>query len=70
MQSLCMVGHSLLKLFRIDFETLVIADPEATTGVATDSPNVGDCNTDTLSGNQSLSPFYHCHYFTQSECPG
>ena len=58
MQSLCKVGQCLLKLFRIDFETLVIADPEATTGVATDTPNVGDCNTDTLSSNQSLSPFY------------
>ena len=69
MQSLCKVGHSLLT-FRIDFETLVIADPEAQTGATTDTPNVGDCNTDTLSSNQFLSPFYHYHYFTQSECPG
>ena len=50
----------------------MIAGPEVITGtgVATDSPNVGDCNTDTLSSNQFLSPFYHYHYFTQSECPG
>ena len=38
---------------RIDYETMVIADPDtvssATTAAAGDGANVGDCNTDTLS---------------------
>ena len=50
--------------FRIDYETMVIADPDGPTTAdssvalgATDSINTGDCNTDTLTST------FHCKLY-------
>ena len=52
-------------LFRIDYDTMVIADPESPTGpdsaadpvAAKDSINTGDCITDTISST------FHCKLY-------
>ena len=63
--TICKQNKDVCKL-RIDFDTMVLADPFKTTTVAASGPKVGDCVTDTLtvSNPGGTSPPVICGYNT------